>query len=79
MQLMPAPMRRKPAAAVGARVRDITDVRKAGDGWDVDGKIEQRSTWRDRDGKAKNFSCRVRFGAVEDVRIEGDVVALLDD
>ncbi len=63
----------------GARVRDITDVRKAGDGWDVDGKITQRSTWRDRDGEAKNFSCRVRFGSVEDVRIEGDKVALLDN
>jgi hypothetical protein len=63
----------------GARVRDITDVRKAGDGWDVDGKITQRSSWRDRDGQAKNFSCRVRFGSVEDVRIEGDKVALLDN
>jgi hypothetical protein len=63
----------------GARVRDITDVRKAGDGWDVDGKITQRSSWKDRDGEAKNFSCRVRFGSVEDVRIEGDKVALLDN
>jgi hypothetical protein len=61
----------------GARVRDITDVRKAGDGWDVDGKITQRSSWKDRDGEAKNFSCRVRFGAIEELRIDGETVAFL--
>jgi hypothetical protein len=60
----------------GARVRDITDVRKSGDGWDVDGVVSRRSTWRDKDGTGQRFSCRVRFGSVEDVRFEDDKVAL---
>jgi hypothetical protein len=61
-----------------ARVRNITDVRRSGDGYDVDGEVERRSSWRDTSGPASRFSCRIRFGAVEDVRISDDKVAYSD-
>ena len=59
-----------------ASVRDISTVTKSLNGWDVEGIVEQRDGWRDKSGDAKKFTCSVRYGAVEDVYIEKDVVAL---
>jgi hypothetical protein len=57
-------------------VREITTVNADSDGWDVEGVIEQRSDWRDRNADRKSFSCSVRFGSVETVYIDGGSVAL---
>ena len=59
-----------------ASVREITNVNADVDGWDVEGVIEQRSDWRDRNANRKSFSCSVRFGSVETVYIDGGSVAL---
>jgi hypothetical protein len=59
-----------------ASVRDITDVRKSVDGWDIEGVIEQRDNWRDKSADKKRFSCAVRDGAVEHVYIDSAPVAL---
>ncbi len=59
-----------------ASVRDISTVSKSANGWDVEGIVEQRDGWRDRSADRKKFTCSVRYGAVEDVYIEQDVVAL---
>ena len=50
-----------------ARVRNIDDVRRTRDGYEVRGTIETN----DRDDRdAQRFSCTVRYGQVEDVRID---------
>ena len=59
-----------------ASVRDIQNVRSNGDGWDVEGTVEQRSDWRDRTPEKHRFTCSVRYGAVDSVYIDGDAVAL---
>jgi hypothetical protein len=56
-------------------VRDITDVRKSIDGWDIEGVIEQRDNWRDKSADKKRFSCAVRDGAVEHVYIDSSPLA----
>jgi hypothetical protein len=58
-----------------ARVRDISNVRSSSDGWDVEGALEQRTSWRDRAPKQRNFTCSVRYGEVDSVYIDGDAVA----
>jgi hypothetical protein len=58
-----------------ASVRDITTVRTSGDGWDVEGTVEQRSSWRDHAAKTREFTCSVRYGEVDSVYIDGDAVA----
>ena len=59
-----------------ASVREITTVSANGDGWDVEGVIEQRDGWRDRSADKKRFTCSVRYGAVDGVYIDKDAVAL---
>ena len=59
-----------------ASVRDIQNVRSNGDGWDVEGTVEQRTNWRDRTPERHQFTCSVRYGAVDSVYIDGDAVAL---
>ncbi len=50
-----------------ARVRNIDDVRRTRDGYEVSGTIETN----DRDDRnSQRFSCSVRYGQVEDVRID---------
>jgi len=50
----------------GTRAR-IDDVIRTRDGYDVRGSLETRG--RDRDDE--RFSCTVRYGQVEDVRVDG--------
>jgi len=42
--------------------------------WDVEGRVEQRRTYRDSDGQTRRFSCDVRNGRVADVRLSADVI-----
>ena len=53
----------------GARVRNIDDVYRTRDGYDVRGTIETRD-WRDNNDNARRFTCAVRYGRIADVRID---------
>jgi hypothetical protein len=63
-------------AGRAASVRDINQVRKSSDGWDVEGVVESREGWRDRATERRNFTCSVRYGAVDSVYLEDGRVAL---
>jgi hypothetical protein len=65
-------------AGRSSSVRDIKNVRRSSDGWDVEGVIESRNTWRDKSGSNHNFTCSVRYGAVETVYVEDRTVAYND-
>lgn len=59
-----------------ASVRDITQVDRNADGWDVEGVVEQRTEWRnDSDTERRRFTCSIRYGAVQNVHIDADTVA----
>jgi hypothetical protein len=63
-------------AGAKASVRDITQVDRNDDGWDVEGVVEQRSEWRnDGDTERRRFTCTVRYGAVQNVTIDTGSVA----
>jgi hypothetical protein len=61
-----------------ASVRDVDQVRRNSDGWDVEGIVESRDTWRDRSADSRRFTCSVRFGAVGSVYVEDPKVAFAD-
>jgi hypothetical protein len=63
-------------AGRAASVRDINQVRKSSDGWDVEGVVESRDGWRDRQSERRNFTCSVRYGAVDSIYLEDGRVAL---
>jgi hypothetical protein len=53
-----------------ARVRNIEDVQRTRDGYEVRGTVET-SDRSDRDDRGtQRFSCSIRYGQVEDVRID---------
>ena len=60
-------------------VRDITQVDRTSDGWNVEGTIKQGTDWNsnddDNDDDSRRFTCTVRFGAVQDVTIENGSIA----
>lgn len=56
-----------------ASVRDITRVDAVDDGFEIEGIVETRSSYRDRSGDNRRFTCSVRFGAVDSVYIEDDI------
>lgn len=58
-----------------ANVREISAVDATGDGYEVSGIVESRDSYRERFGESRRFRCTVRFGTVEDLRIE-DALAL---
>jgi hypothetical protein len=58
-----------------ASVREISTVEKSSDGWDVEGIVEQRDNWRDRNGDRKRFTCSVRSGSVDNIYVEDGKVA----
>jgi hypothetical protein len=63
-------------AGAKASVRDITQVDRNAEGWDVEGIVEQRTEWRDdSDTERRRFTCSVRYGAVQNVTIDTDTVA----
>ncbi len=61
-----------------ASVRDVDQVRSNSDGWDVEGILETRDTWRDRSPDRRRFTCSVRYGAVDSVYVEDPKVAFAD-
>lgn len=56
-----------------ASVRDITRVDAVDDGFEIEGVVETRSSYRDRSADNRHFTCSVRYGTVESVYIEDDV------
>ena len=59
-----------------ASVRDITQVDRNADGFEVEGVVEQRAGWRNnRDTERRRFTCSVRYGAVDHVYIDTDSIA----
>lgn len=58
-----------------ASVRDISEVDRTSDGWDVSGVVERRDNWRDPAEK-RRFTCMVRFGSIDNVYIDTDTLAL---
>ncbi len=65
-------------AGRSSSVRDIRNVRRSDDGWDVEGVVESRNTWRDKSASNHNFTCSVRYGAVDTVYVEDGKVAYND-
>ena len=62
----------------GARVSAIDQVYRTRDGYQVTGSIDQRNYRNDRDDRygrnydnGQRFTCSVRYGQVDDVRIDG--------
>lgn len=59
-----------------ASVRDIDQVDRNADGWDVEGVVQKRIEWRNtRETERRRFTCSIRFGAVQDVYIDTDTIA----
>lgn len=57
-----------------ASVRNIGDVQGEGTEWRVRGTVETRNGYRDR-ASARGFTCTVRYGQIEAVRLDGESVA----
>jgi hypothetical protein len=55
----------------GARA-NVDDVYRTRDGYDVRGTLDAQRGWNDRNGYGERFTCSVRYGRVEDVRIGDD-------
>ena len=62
-------------AGNGSTIADITQVDKSGDGWDVEGLVEQHYSGRSGSDNHR-FTCSVRYGAVEHIYIDEQVSAL---
>lgn len=59
-----------------ASVRDINDVDRTADGWDVEGVVQKRGNWRDnRSLEQRRFTCSVRYGAIDNVYIDTESIA----
>ena len=65
-------------AGRSASVRDVDQVRRSGDGWDIEGVVETRDGWRDRTTERHRFTCSVRFGSVDSLYVEDAKVAYAD-
>ncbi len=59
-------------------VNDITRAARWQDGWQVEGVIDRGTTGADGYRALDRFSCSVRYGAVEDFRLDGAPVAWRD-
>ncbi len=57
-----------------AEVRSIEAPRAVADGWDIDGRVEQRRNYRDASGDTRRFTCSVRNGRVAEVYLSHDLV-----
>ena len=58
-------------------VRDINAVDRTADGWDVEGVVQKRGNWREnRNLEQRRFTCSVRYGAIDNVFIDTDSIAL---
>ena len=57
-----------------AEVRSIEAPRSVADGWDIDGRVEQRRNYRDSSGETRRFTCSVRNGRIAEVYLSQDLV-----
>jgi hypothetical protein len=62
----------------GGQVNDITRAARWADGWQVEGVVDRGTTAANGYRALDRFSCTVRFGEVDDFRIDGQAVALRD-
>lgn len=53
-----------------AEVREIVGVSPLGTGWDVSGRIEQRASYRARDGQVRGFRCAFQNGQVSAISLD---------
>lgn len=53
-----------------ATVNDIVDIDRFGDGWDIEGTVETRDSYRDSRADEWRFRCAIRSGQVERVGFE---------
>lgn len=58
-----------------AEIHDIGAPKAVSGGWDVDGRVERRSGYRDQGGDLRRFTCSIRNGRVSDVYLSKDVAA----
>jgi hypothetical protein len=56
-----------------AEVLEIGDPQPASGGWNIDGRVERRTSYRDSGGETRRFTCSVRNGRVAEVYLSRDV------
>lgn len=56
-----------------AEVRSIAGAKSVSDGWDVDGTVETRASYRDSTGDVRRFTCSIRQGRVDQVYLSRDI------
>lgn len=57
-----------------AEVRQMDDPRAVNDGYDIDGQVESRASYRATSGTTRRFTCSIRHGRVTQVYISRDMV-----
>jgi len=65
-------VREKAADGGYAEILSIEPARSLRDGWRIEGRVEQRDSFRDTGGEIQRFSCTVRDGQVEDIDLSPD-------
>lgn len=67
---------RNEASANGgyAEIRSMEDPQPVNGGWNIDGQLEQRASWREGTGNTRRFTCSVRNGQVAEVYLSRDYV-----
>lgn len=55
-----------------AEIRDIGQPEPIDRGWNIDGRVEQRASYRDDKGTLRRFTCTVRDGRVAEVYLSRD-------
>lgn len=55
-----------------ASVREIIRVERVNEGWEVEGTVEARRSYRDY-GDTRPFRCSVRYGRIENLRLDSNV------
>jgi hypothetical protein len=55
-----------------AEVKDIGNPQPISGGWNVDGNVEQRTGYRNGNGKLRRFTCTVKDGRVAEVYLSRD-------
>lgn len=66
-------VREKAADGGYAEILSIDPARRLRDGWRIEGRVEQRDSFRDTGGEIQRFSCTVRDGQVEDIALSPDL------
>ncbi|WP_336958367.1 hypothetical protein [Sphingobium aquiterrae] len=56
-----------------AEIREIGSPQATDDGFNIDGRVERRASYRDTGGETRRFTCTVKGGRVADVYLSRDV------